>query len=200
MSKAQALKTQPLPPGKGLASGFGSPPLLKGEDVAAYQELADKISEAINPVDAIEELWARDIVDLFWDSLRLRRLRVKLIEGTKSEGLKRLYYRLTDTRPSEKLLSGWLNGDKKAVHDVVTMLKRAGLDEEAITAQVIRDEIQAIEKIDRLILQRDACRNATLRELDRRRDARARRLREIAYDIDQTKPVVLAPPAMRAAE
>lgn len=200
MSKAQAPKTQPLPPGKSLASGFGSPPLLKGEDVAAYQELADKISEAINPVDAIEELWARDIVDLFWDSLRLRRLRVKLIEGTKSEGLERLYYRLTGTRPSEKLLSGWLNGDKKAVHDVATMLKRAGLDEEAITAQVIRDEIQAIEKIDRLILQRDACRNATLRELDRRRDARARRLREIAYDIDQTKPVVLAPPAMRAAE
>lgn len=80
------------------------------------------------------------------------------------------------------------------------MFERTGLDQEAITAQVIRDEIQAIEKIDRLILQRDACRNATLRELDRRRDARARRLREIAYDIDQTKSVILAPPAMRAAE
>jgi len=59
---------------------------------------------------------------------------------------------------------------------------------------------QAIEKIDRLILQRDAFRNATLRELDRRRHARARRLREIACDIDQTVLVALAPPKIRAAE
>ncbi len=200
MSKAGSSKSKTSPRPDASQSVFGEAPLLAGEDAAAYLELEEKIYDAINPQDAIEELWARDVVDLFWDSLRLRRLKVKLIAGAKREALKRLYFRLTNRWLPESTLTEWVNGEEEATGQISAFLDEAGLDEEAITAQTIRDEIKTLESIDRLILQRDACRNAALRELDRRRDARARRLSEIAHEVEQPEKTALEPPKMRAAE
>lgn len=200
MRKAGSSKTKATH-GVGMTpSVFGQPPLLEGEDAEAYHELLDKIYDAIGPQDAIEELWVRDVVDLFWDSLRLRRLKVKLIAGARREALKRLYYRLTSRWLSDAVLTEWVNGEADAKAQVTEFLQEAGLDEEAITAQTIGDDIKTLERIDRLILQRDACRNAALRELDRRRDARARRLREIAREFEQPETAAIAPPPVRAAE
>ncbi len=92
MNKTASPKSKGSVGGGAPPNVFGEPPLLAGEDAAAYLELSEKIYDAINPQDAIEELWARDVVDLFWDSLRLRRLKVKLIAGAKREALKRLYF------------------------------------------------------------------------------------------------------------
>lgn len=181
-------------------SPFGPPPLLDCEDAAAYHELEKKIYDAINPQDTIEELWARDVADLFWESLRLRRLKVKLIGGSKRDGLNRLYFRLTGRWISPLILEGWVNRDDEARAEVLAFLDEVGLDEEAITAQSIRDEIKTLESVERLIMQRDACRNAALRELERRRDTRARRLREIAHDLDHAETAALGPPQMKAAE
>jgi hypothetical protein len=200
MSKAGSSKSKTSPGPNASQSVFGEVPLLAGEDAVAYLELEQKIYDAINPQDAIEELWARDVVDLFWDSLRLRRLKVKLIAGAKREALKRLYFRLTNRWFPEATLTEWVNGDEEATSQISAFLDEAGLDEEAVTAQTIRDEIKTLESVDRLILQRDACRNAALRELDRRRDARARRLREIAREVEQPATAAIESPQMRAAE
>jgi hypothetical protein len=50
---------------------FGPPPLLEGEETAAYDELLVRISGAVNPADIFEEIWVRDLVDLVWEALRL---------------------------------------------------------------------------------------------------------------------------------
>lgn len=189
------------PSGEDFSSSlFGPPPLLDGEDAAAYHELYGKIRDAVNPQDAIEELWARDVLDLFWESLRLRRLKIKLIEGARRESLSLLFFRINKQFLAESTLSAWVRGDEQAAGLITAFLEEAGLDEEAITTHAIGREIKTLETIDRFILQRDACRNAALRELDRRRDARSRRLREIAREIDQSATPVLEPPKMRAAE
>jgi hypothetical protein len=60
---------------------FGSPPLLQGEDIAAYNQLLDRFSAALNPTDIFEEIWLREIVDLVWDATRLRRLKVSLLNA-----------------------------------------------------------------------------------------------------------------------
>ena len=52
----------PLPP----------PPLVRGEDPAAYDQLAARITAAVAPANVIEEIWVRDVVDLVWDVVRLR--------------------------------------------------------------------------------------------------------------------------------
>jgi len=38
---------------------FGPPPLLEGEDTAAYDELLVQISGAVKPADILEEIWVR---------------------------------------------------------------------------------------------------------------------------------------------
>src|SRR5262252_7898597 len=58
---------------------FGPPPLLVGEDPAAYDELLLRVSTAVKPVDFLEEIWVRDVVDLTWEIFRLRRLKAGFI-------------------------------------------------------------------------------------------------------------------------
>src|SRR5436190_11103678 len=41
---------------------FGPPPLLEGEDTAAYDEFLVRISGAVKPADILEEIWVRDVV------------------------------------------------------------------------------------------------------------------------------------------
>ena len=43
---------------------LGPPPLIEGEDAAAYGELLNRISAAVKPEDILEEIWVRDVVDL----------------------------------------------------------------------------------------------------------------------------------------
>ena len=53
-----------LPQRAGRLALFGPPPLLEGEDTAAYDDLLVRISGAVKPADIFEEIWIRDIVDL----------------------------------------------------------------------------------------------------------------------------------------
>ena len=59
---------------------FGPAPLIEGEDGAAYDELLARVSTAINPADILEDIWVRDLVDLLWEILRLRRLKARAVQ------------------------------------------------------------------------------------------------------------------------
>src|SRR2546421_676247 len=61
---------------------FGPPPLIEGEDAAAYDELLTCVSAAVNPADILEDIWVRDIVDFVWNAFRLRRLQANLITAS----------------------------------------------------------------------------------------------------------------------
>src|SRR5215831_17869414 len=67
-----------LPERAGRLALFGPPPLLEGEDAAAYDDLLVRISGAVKPTDIFEEIWIREIVDLVWGAFRLRRLKAKM--------------------------------------------------------------------------------------------------------------------------
>jgi hypothetical protein len=57
------------------AQFFGPPPLIAGEDPAQYEAMRDQISAAVGPLDFLEEIWVNDVVNLVWETQRLRRLR-----------------------------------------------------------------------------------------------------------------------------
>jgi hypothetical protein len=65
----------PVPHGGLSPVPFGPAPLIEGEDAGAYDELLVRISSAVRPADIFEEIWVRDVVDLVWEALRLRRLK-----------------------------------------------------------------------------------------------------------------------------
>jgi hypothetical protein len=60
-------------------ASLGPPPLIEGEDGTAYNQLHGSITAAVKPKDFIEEILARDIADLSWDVLRLRRIKAQLL-------------------------------------------------------------------------------------------------------------------------
>jgi len=65
---------------------FGPAPLIEGEDAAAYDEFLAKISSAVKPKDFLEELWIRDVLDLSWEALRMRRIKARLLKSALSPG------------------------------------------------------------------------------------------------------------------
>jgi hypothetical protein len=66
---------------------FGPPPLIAGEDPAAYDDLLERFTAAIKPTDVLEEMWMRDSVDLTWETQRLRHLKAALLKWIMLEKL-----------------------------------------------------------------------------------------------------------------
>jgi hypothetical protein len=85
---------------------FGPAPLIEGEDGAAYNELLARISTAIKPADILEDIWVRDIVDLLWEILRLRRLKASLMAALAHKGLKTVLDPLVTWESRNTLVDG----------------------------------------------------------------------------------------------
>src|SRR6516225_11542214 len=60
-------------------SFLGSPPLIPGEVASDYQQLLTAVINVMKPVDFLETMWTRDIVDLQWDIIRFRRIKADVI-------------------------------------------------------------------------------------------------------------------------
>lgn len=176
-----------------LQSLFGPPPLIEGEDPAVYEALAGRISAAVEPRDVIEEIWVRDISDNLWEILRLRRLKAKLMHSASRLELAEALRRLTGKPSVSDLIDGWARRDAAMVEKVNAVLKRAGLDQEAILAQALEVKLDTFERIDRMIMQSEARRNLILREIDRHRDVLAQRLRDAAAIEDAEFTKINAP-------
>ena len=60
-------------------SFLGSPPLIPGEAASDYEQLLTAVINVMKPVDFLEMMWTRDIVDLQWDIIRFRRIKADVI-------------------------------------------------------------------------------------------------------------------------
>jgi hypothetical protein len=180
---------------------FGPAPLFEGEDAAGYDELLARVSGAIKPADIIEEIWIRDIVGLTWEALRLRRARVALLAANRYVGVRRVLEPLCGTEAYE-LSDQWVRRAGEAVAAVDRHLAAAGLTMDAVMAETMSKEIELVEKMDRMIASAEIRRNATLREIERRRSDFAARLRQTMQQRDNveeaTFQVIEAPAAPTA--
>jgi hypothetical protein len=93
--------------------------LLPGEKDADYASLANLIVDAAKPEDTIEELLTRDVVDLSWDILRLRRVKTGILKASMNIGVDQVLKALTHGPESsllyrKELGKKWLAGDKNA--------------------------------------------------------------------------------------
>ena len=70
-------------------SSVSPAPLLPGEAQADYTTgVAKRIVDAAPRADAIEEFLTRDVIDLTWEILPLRRLKARLLRGSISSARK----------------------------------------------------------------------------------------------------------------
>jgi hypothetical protein len=60
-------------------SFLGAPPLIPGEAARDYQQLLTAVINEMKPLDFLETIWTRDIVDLRWEIIRFRRIKADVI-------------------------------------------------------------------------------------------------------------------------
>jgi hypothetical protein len=180
-----------LPERAGRLALFGPPPLLEGEDTAAYDELLVRISGAVKPTDIFEEIWIRDIVDLVWEAFRLRRHKANLMTAVAHEGLTKILRPLIGWTDAHNLAEAWAARERSAIKQVDKLLASAGLTMDAVMAQALSLKLDHIERIDRMIATAEGRRNAILREVDRHRTAWGQNLRQAVQQIEAVEIKVI---------
>jgi hypothetical protein len=151
--------------------GIAPLPLLMGEQQTDYAGVAQRIVQASRPRDAVEEFLLRDVIDLTWEILRLRRLKAGTIKASMSDGVRKVLDSVGRGYSDVNRLSGnWAGGDKRARQEVDAILAKADLTMEEVTAKTFESKIDVFERIDRMSASAEARRNNALREIDRHRE------------------------------
>jgi hypothetical protein len=101
--------------------GIAPSPLLAGEAEADYVGVAARIIAVAQPRDAIEEFLTRDVIDLTWDILRLRRMKAGLLRAAAGKGVRKILSTIGyDTDPldlirkADRLTEAWASGKTSA--------------------------------------------------------------------------------------
>jgi hypothetical protein len=228
---------------------FGPPPLIEGEDAAAYDQLLARICAAVKPVDIIDEIFIADVAPSEWEVLRLRRLKWSLIRERALEMLQGFLFGQLDydlysehfaddlaeilqdnlpedqvdsaqtlahkcarneadafdkgneildgiglnmdqilddakDRKAKELVQEYVRREPDAVNLVDGLLTGAGVSMDAFMARSLREKLDDIERIDRLISIVESRRNASLHEIDRRRAVLGETLRRSVQEIE----------------
>jgi hypothetical protein len=166
---------------------LGPPPLFKGEDAAAYEELSARTDGAVRPADIFEEIWARDFINNEWDVLRYRRHLASLMTSTAYEGLQKILEPLRASNlVQSNLARSWASGDKAAIKRVDELLASAGLTMDAVMAQTFCTYLDECERIGRMIASAEARRDDALHEIELHRARWGQELRRVTQEVEKS--------------
>ncbi len=140
--------------------------LLAGDEAAAYRALHADITAVLKPQDITERLLVQDYVDDSWAIQRMRRY----IAGLQMEALRnRIQHRVHSSYDNNKygkeLVQKAATNDAKAVAEVKELL--GPLEFQAVLANAYMDEIETLERFDRLIANAEDRRDSVRHELER---------------------------------
>jgi hypothetical protein len=167
----QDTSVEPLP--------LPAPPLVSGEDAATYDQLAARIAAAVAPENVIEEIWVRDVVDLVWEVVRLRRLKAGLFTIGATDGMAALLGGIGELR---SLAWGWAARKPAALAEVNTRLSAAGLDMDDVTTSTFAVRLDQFERIERMLAAAEVRRAAALNAIENRRVAERLRAAALAEE------------------
>ena len=172
-------------------------PLLITESAGEFDALRDAFEREIKPRGIIEQMYVHDISAIVWETLRLRRCKVVIINSAFRSALEDLLVRLR--QPGEgysqaedearRLAHAWFT-DKEAQKRVSETLSRFDLDESAIEAEAIRRSFSDLELLDRMLTSLGSRRNKALGCVAEYRASLAQQLRDSADRIIDGKDVL----------
>ena len=157
------------------------------------------MSRMLTPSDILEQIWVRDVVDLTWEALRLRRLKAQFLTATAHEGLALVLGPLLGAKTSDQVAPRWAARDAQALVQVDAVLAAAGLDMDAATARTFALKIDTVERIERMAAGAHYRRSDVLREIERHRASFATRLRRAVAEVEDAAFADVAAPASSAA-
>jgi hypothetical protein len=194
--------------------------LIPGEAAQDYEQLLHAVINVMKPVDFLETMWTRDVVDLQWEIIRFRRIKADVITYF-YEG--RCLERSVQAEISEREFRAKATKKEIASYEARCLERSAQMGEETRAkllkndiASVVAFRIDALEHIDRMLMTMEARRNAAYREVERHRIGLGERLRRAVEqvedaefrEVDETTTIVphdttdkgLAEPAQRARQ
>lgn len=173
---------------------FDDRPTLPEENEEHYDALLRSMIQQVKPVDVIEAIWVKNIVDLIWEAKRMRQwrgriliqARLKAVEDFITQALKNedpTGLSMLGGPSADALAAGWMAGREIEKERVDGMLRGRGLSEADVPAHSFLLRLSDIEKIDRLASSADQRRDALLREIERKRASFAQQVRIATADI-----------------
>ena len=192
---------------------FGAPPILPEEDLEAYDELLARVSDHVKPTNIIEEIWVRDVIDLTWEILRWRKIKVSLVSGAIPDVLSGFLRPFVAELPvyaqaekeagatsgalaqevSKEIVRLWEMKGRDGVPWVDELIANKSISMDAVVNSAFIQELHRIEQIDRLITVAESRRNAVLREIGRHRATLAQLLREKVQDVQDAEFETIEP-------
>jgi hypothetical protein len=167
--------------------------LINGEDSAAYDTLLARFTDTLKPVDVVEEAWVRDVVDLVWEALRLRRLKASLLAGCAYQGLQRVLITLGGDNVLE-FSQSWAARNPETVASADDVLASAGWSMDTVMARTFTENIDSIDRMERMTMAAEARRNAALGQIEHYRESFGKRLRG-AVDAIEAEEIKAIPPS-----
>jgi len=175
------------PPAQAVAAAAGAPPVIAGESRAAYDELLARMTRTLAPTDVLEHMFLRDVVDLAWEVLRLRRLKANLMACAAHRGVATLLRPLIEEDEERALLArGWVARRDGAVEKVESLLAAAGFGPDHVAAATFASTIYDMERIDRMMAAAERRRNSALFHIEHHRERFGRALRRALDEVTQT--------------
>src|SRR5262245_18912467 len=158
---------------------FGDPPLLSTEDPNLYWEMFDRFAGSVAPKNIIEWLWIKDIVDLSWEILRLRRYRAQHIEHERREKNADIEYAREHADEGDPFAL-----EPPTPAQIEARRSAPRLDTEADTSNLLMSEyLDTYETVDKLLMAAELRRDRILRELDFRRERISPLLRKTSDEL-----------------
>jgi hypothetical protein len=170
------------------------PQLLPGENQRDYWALLKAVWNALKPKDAIEEIWAREVVDYTWEARRLRGCQTAQHALGTTQQLRIIlaqYYPELENRGD--LAFRWSKHDPATIELIDKLLANAGLNVDLPRADALVYVIRTFEQIHDLILSNSIRRDAIVREVDRHRAALAPRLPQALEEVEDAEFIVVEP-------
>ena len=170
--------------GRSLTDFLGPPPLLEGEDQADYAGLLEEVRHQVAPKDVIEQLYVRDIVDLTWELMRSRRIKVALLHRGQVRAVQQLTS--SDNWPGLDADAKWSvrTAAAESFADGMKVLAKYGVTLQDINAHAFAAERETLLLLDQNMMQIEARRNFALREIERRRASFGRRLGGVINEVE----------------
>jgi hypothetical protein len=150
-------------------------PLLPTESAEEYECDRSRIEDAIDPCDAIEQIYCEDFV---YDRLQMRRLQRWNLATVKAELAEAVYAVLHELNELENIdvnvvVGQWCT-DPVARATVSAILAKHGLDDSAIEAEALRRCSRDVAVIDQLLTSHASRRDKSIQFLAFYREMKAR--------------------------
>jgi hypothetical protein len=161
------------------------PPLMRGEDEAAYQRLVGQLGVESGAATAVDWLLVKDVADLTWQIARLRRWVNAYTASKEREGLANavfplIVHRVDGAHQTARALADDLYKDAGG-SEYREIMARHGVPARHIgAAYAFFDNLQSVTQAERMLMSLEHRRDRVIARIDARRAAFASALRAAA--------------------